>query len=301
MRERFLDISISAKRLEKIELANEIIDEYLEQGFDLTLRQLYYQFVARDYVENSERSYKNLGNVINDGRLAGLIDWDAIVDRTRNCHTFHVQPDMEYCLGRLPNMIANNLWAGQETYVEVHVEKQGMAGIVERACNPLRVPWFCCRGYVSQTALHGTSKRINEKLSGEHQNAVILYLGDHDPSGIDMTRDIQERLEMFGSYVYVHRIALNMEQIDIYNPPPNPAKVTDSRAGGYISKYGNSSWELDALSPEVLVKLIKDYIEMYMDLDEFNKQVRDERSKEDILRKFGSHSRELLDYVENNY
>ena len=84
---------------------------------------------------------------------------------------------------------------------------------------------------------------------------MIIHLGDHDPSGIDMTRDIQERLQMFGADVYVKRVALTMNQIGTYNPPPNPAKITDSRASKYIDEYGNESWELDALEPQVITDL----------------------------------------------
>ena len=84
----------------------------------------------------------------------------------------------------------------------------------------------------------------------------IIHLGDHDPSGIDMTRDIQERLEMFGADVFVKRVALTMKQVKTYNPPPNPAKITDSRCGKYIDQYGEESWELDALEPQMLTKLI---------------------------------------------
>jgi len=73
-----------ASALKTISLANEIIADYKSQGFELTLRQLYYQFVSRDLIPNSQREYKNLGTIINDGRLAGLIDWNAIIDRTRN-------------------------------------------------------------------------------------------------------------------------------------------------------------------------------------------------------------------------
>lgn len=81
------------------------------------------------------------------------------------------------------------------------------------------------------------------------ERRVILHLGDHDPSGIDMTRDISDRLELFGADVEVKRIALNWDQIDEFTPPPNPAKLSDSRAGAYIAEYGDESWELDALEP----------------------------------------------------
>lgn len=91
------------------------------------------------------------------------------------------------------------------------------------------------------------------------QAPVILHLGDHDPSGIDMTRDIVARLEVFTDYagIEVRRVALNMDQVEQYGPPPNPAKLTDSRVGQYIAVYGLDSWELDALEPQVIVDLIE--------------------------------------------
>jgi hypothetical protein len=97
---------------------------------------------------------------------------------------------------------------------------------------------------------------------------VIIHLGDHDPSGVDMTRDIADRLSMFAeSDIEVNRIALNMDQIEEFNPPPNPAKITDSRSGPYIELYGTSSWELDAIEPATLSQLIADTVENYIDED----------------------------------
>jgi hypothetical protein len=80
---KYKDFNFRSASLSVIELANSIIAEYQAQGYDLTLRQLYYQFVARGIIPNSDAEYKKLGSVINDGRLAGLIDWDSITDRTR--------------------------------------------------------------------------------------------------------------------------------------------------------------------------------------------------------------------------
>ena len=94
----------------------------------------------------------------------------------------------------------------------------------------------------------------------DRENRFIIHLGDHDPSGIDMTRDIQERLSMFGADVYVKRVALTMNQISTYNPPPNPAKITDSRCGKYIAEYGDESWELDELEPQVITDLINNEV-----------------------------------------
>ena len=80
--EFFKATKFRASSLAIIDQANEIIDEYQADGYDLTLRQLYYQFVARNLIPNSQSEYNKLGTAINNGRLAGLIDWDAIKDRT---------------------------------------------------------------------------------------------------------------------------------------------------------------------------------------------------------------------------
>lgn len=76
----YKSIKFQQKSLELINLVNQVVEEYQAQGYELTLRQAYYQLVARGYIPNNERSYKNIGNLINDGRLAGLIDWHSITD-----------------------------------------------------------------------------------------------------------------------------------------------------------------------------------------------------------------------------
>ena len=247
--------------LSLIETANEIIGEYLADGYDLTLRQLYYVFVSRGLIDNNQKQYNRLGNVINDARLAGMIDWAAIVDRTRKIQINGHWDDPEDIIRESANCYAIDTRETQETYIEVWIEKEALAGILEQACEPLDVPYFSCRGYVSQSAMWRASQRIGGQLAMTHRKrAVILHFGDHDPSGIDMTRDIDDRQYLFGEEVEIKRIALNMNQVEEHNPPPNPAKLTDSRCQGYIAKYGDESWELDALEPRTITQLIQQNI-----------------------------------------
>jgi len=106
----------------------------------------------------------------------------------------------------------------------------------------------------------------------------------HDPSGIDMTRDIKDRHEIFENFdIDVVRIALNKDQIDQYNPPPNPAKVTDSRAKEYIKEHGTSSWELDALEPRVMRTLIEDTVLRYRNEDIYQEVMYKEEAHKAIL------------------
>lgn len=285
---QYKEIKFQKKSLDLIELVNQVVDEYSAQGYELTLRQVYYQLVARGYIPNNERSYKNVGSLINDGRLAGLIDWHSVTDRTRNLRRESHWDNPADVIASARYSYNLDKWKGQPNYVEVWVEKDALVDIVGQACSPLDTPYFSCRGYTSQSEMWSAAQRfIRQK---QRKKRIIIHLGDHDPSGIDMTRDIQERLEMFGADVFVKRVALTMNQIQTYNPPPNPAKITDSRASKYIDQFGDESWELDALEPKVITDLIKKQVTMYRN-DAIYRAVCDKESRE----------KEELKMLEHNY
>lgn len=279
MKESFIEKKFQPRSLAIIDAANQIIADYTAQGFQLTLRQIYYQFVARDLLPNTEKSYKSLGKIINDGRLAGLIDWDAIEDRTRSLKSNLRLQDPRHGIQIIRDQYGIDMWENQERRVEVWIEKEALAGVIAGVCNELDVPYFSCRGYVSQSEQWRAYHR-----HAAQQNTIVLHLGDHDPSGIDMTRDNQDRLNLFHGYsqTEVRRIALNMDQINEYNPPPNPAKVTDARFESYSQRYGDESWELDALEPQVLVDLIRETIGEYVDDDAWAE--REEQLEEDLAK-----------------
>lgn len=288
-------------KLTVIQQAEEIIQKYLADGYDLTLRQLYYQFVARDIfpedhkwswtgarwirdpngTKNADPNYTWLGDIMNDARLAGMIDWDSIVDRTRhvrkNSHWDSPRGIVESCA----QQFRIDTRKTQEKAVEVWIEKDALIGVIEGVCQDLDVPCFSCRGYVSQSTMWDAAYRRLIPQEENGKQTYILHLGDHDPSGIDMTRDIQDRLHLFESDVIVERIALTMEQVDELNPPPNPAKLTDSRCRSYMDNYGDESWELDALEPDYIVNLIQEKVAELTDFDEWEKQqaVQDEHRK----------------------
>jgi len=246
---------------ETIAQAEQIVAQYQAQGFILTLRQIYYQFVARALIPNTEQSYKRLGNIISDARRAGLIDWNAIEDRTRFIRELSSWDTPQSILKSAKDSYHRDLWEHQTKRVEVWIEKDALVGVIEGICNETDVPFFSCRGYVSDSEMWRAGIRIRHHARGG-QPVVVLHLGDHDPSGLDMTRDIRDRLELFSSHAdfEVRRVALTMEQIEDQRPPPNPAKVTDSRYEGYAAEYGNDSWELDALEPRFISDLIRDNI-----------------------------------------
>jgi hypothetical protein len=285
------------KSLTLIELANGIIEDYASQGFDLTLRQLYYQMVARDIIPNHQRSYDNLGNLINQARLEGYIDWDAIKDITRSMRSNTHWTSPQQILNAAMQGYRLDSRADQEFYIEVWVEKDALINIIDSVCRPLDIPYFACRGYTSQSEMWAAAQRLQEHIVIHEQKPVILHLGDHDPSGIDMSRDIEDRLNMFIEHdldeqdnwpywytsIFFNRLALNYDQIRLYNPPPNPAKFTDSRAASYIAEHGTSSWELDALSPTQIAEIIRRAVAAYTEQHKRDAILRQQKEDRDKL------------------
>lgn len=275
----------SAEKLELILLANKVIEATRAGGHhQMTLRYVYYRLVSRNVIPNRKNEYDKLSDLLCDARLAGLVDWDAIIDQTRgleeNAHWEHpldVLKDAQHSF-------ALDKWADQAHYVEVWVEKDAMKSVVGRVCKAWDVPFFSCRGYASISEMHVAALRLHERGAGRGRTAHVLHLGDHDPSGLDMTRDIHHKMRtIFQTDVKIHRIALNMDQIEENHLPPNPAKVTDSRSGRYRAKFGDVSWELDSLEIPVVERILSSNLDHWLDRPKYNElKAKEDRAKHTI-------------------
>lgn len=289
---KFVEHNFSAQSIHILQLASGILTEYGQKGYSLTLRQLYYQLVARGHIENSVRSYKRIGDLISNGRMAGLLDWSMIEDRNRETIYPNFWENPAEIIRSAAKQFRIDRWKEQPCYCEVMVEKDALSGILAPVCHQLGVRFTANKGYSSSSAMFEAGKRF------KHQNGKekhLFYLGDHDPSGIDMTRDVDDRLDMFsyGSGVEIHRLVLNMDQVNEWNPPKNPAKETDSRFSGYMAEFGESSWELDAVKPEELERLVRSNVEDLIDQDLWDEAEKIEKEMLTTLDKYaGQSSRE---------
>lgn len=292
-KKRFVNHRFRPESLKLIETANTILDEYKQMGFKLSLRQLYYQLVARDFIENSDTSYKRIGKLVSRARNAGLIDWGMIEDRNRvtvkNTHWTSPAEIVEAAA----RSFRIDRWQGQENYVEVMVEKDALSGILEPVCRELDIAFTANKGYSSSSAMYQAAQRLSDAwYSSQAVSQIhIIYLGDHDPSGIDMTRDIEERLSLYSGdelRLNIHRIALNMDQVNVWKPPKNPAKKTDSRFSDYVAQYGKSSWELDAIEPKTLAELVRKAVHSLIDRNVWDKVVKQEESMRSDLFSFAT-------------
>jgi len=310
-REQYTNKQLSASSIGVIAQANAIIAEYTAAGYRMTLRQLYYQFVSKNLIKNEQKSYKRLANIISEGRLAGLVDWNAIEDRGRVPgipHTWDSIDDVLKAIKGTARSYTIDHWKNQPTYVELWVEKQALASVLEPLARQHQVTLMINKGYSSQSAMYESAMRFRAAMGTEGEvelfdpdfhdpdakedfdgtlhmesdrKGLLLYLGDHDPSGEDMVRDIRDRMRMFGVHsemFEVQKVALTTEQVRKYKPPVNPAKFSDPRASNYVAIHGPRSWEVDALSPPILSRIITEAIVEAIDADALDETLDEEKS-----------------------
>lgn len=284
---------------DKSEVVNHIIDileEYHQQGYTLTLRQLHYQMVTNNWIVNHTTSYKKLGDVLDDCRYSGVVDWYAIEDRGR-------VPILPYSVTGITGALEDTIiqyrldrQRGQMNHVEVWTEKDALSGILRTVTEEYHVNLVVNKGYSSSSAMYQAYQRILDRWVSNSEPTTILYLGDHDPSGLDMVRDITERLGFMlkngrygadpGECLHIIPMGLTMAQVKKYKLPPNPTKLTDSRAEGYIKQFGKTCWEVDALKPDVLTGLVKQFIERNIDMGTYKDILELENQQIEELRAF---------------
>jgi len=265
------------KTLDLFAAVNGILGEY--EG-PLTLRQVYYRLVAAQIIQNTENEYKGLSKHLTRARLAGLVDDSRIIDRVRATIRVPCWPDLSHFLRTVRRSYRREKWTSQDYNLEVWCEKDAVAGVLEPIANEYEIILYPCRGYNSYSAL----KEAAERIGYIDRPTVVLYMGDFDPSGQDMPRDIRDRLtEDFGVQLDLYVIALTREQIETYDLPPAPAKRTDSRAAAFMAKHGDMAVELDALPPNVLQELVRVNVEQFFDMSSFERQAEIERAEQEKL------------------
>lgn len=306
MKEQFISKRFNEKSRALLSKIVTIVEQYAADDYDLSLRQLFYLLAGVGAIEKKQEAYKNLGNLVSDARLAGLIDWNMIRDRGRipfvpgRCESI---PDI---INNVKNHFKVDMWARQSSHVEVFVEKQSLENVLEPLCWELDIPFSSNKGYSSSSAYYDASKRYLEAAEAG-KKLHMIYLGDHDPSGVDMSRDIDDRLTLFlesaltGAIFLdsklkeelamvdprphkIHRVALNMDQVRAMHLQSSPAKAKDTRIEDYRTQFGTyDTWELAAVEPRTMVKLVRDAVEGLIDQEKWNEdKAREEAGRAEL-------------------
>lgn len=279
----------------------DVLEEHEAIDIRLTNRQFYYQLVGKDLIPNADEIYKRICVFLTDSRYAGRIDWESIEDKERGSE---MPSDWENVNAIISSAIYSYRlprWQDQDYYLEMYCEKKAGINTLKPIADKWHIHFGFNKGYSSASAMYELSKRIAEQIE-DGKKARILYFGDHDASGLDMIRDIRTRIIEFliGGHIVIDPlgddednpnfeiipVALTMQQIKKWNPPPNPAKMTDPRAKWYIAQFGKVSWELDSLKPLELRKMADKSVREFVAVDKYNAWIKREDKEKQALKDF---------------
>lgn len=271
--------NFSDKTMNVLNEINKILDEY---SVRMTIRQIYYQLVTRGIIENSLKSYKRYDKIITDGRKQFIVDPNAIVDRSKPMIKKPSWPDLSEFMESVGSAYQKSIWPDQENYIEVWIEKDALSGVIQPVTEKYDCQMHIGRGYQSFSNKYEAANRFKEI----DKQIIILYLGDFDPTGIDISRDLETQLQDLGTYPKIERVALNRNQVDEYNLPPIPTKPTDSRTRKHIQQYGDMAVELDALPPNVLTRITEGAILKHLDFGAYQNTLRQQQEEENQIKEW---------------
>jgi len=282
------------------EIVQASLDVLRQYDTAITLRQLYYRLVSRQIFPNTENSYKRLSRMMVLARESRDLPINCLEDRSRRVLG---RGDVGYTSAQdfLKQRIASlqdswrgfmmPRWEDQPNYILIGLEKDALSRLVSDIANQYSVRTFPTRGYPSFTYVHRMASYIRGRM--KDKPTVVLYFGDFDPSGVDIERDLTDRLRKYEAGDFkVRRVALTREQIVRYSLPPMPVKRSDARTPSFVASYGDEAVELDALDPNTLKLLVARSIASYIDLDAW-------RKKEDEIESLRQWIRKKLENMEN--
>jgi hypothetical protein len=245
----------------------------------MTLRQLFYQLVSRGVIAKTEQKYKGtVGRLLTKLRRDGTIPFPWVADNTRWMRKPRTYPSLESELYRTAETYRRSVWDNQDAYVVVWLEKDALAGVLCPVTEAWDVSLMVTRGYSSLTFLHNAS----EGIADVDKPTFLYYLGDHDPSGVDITRNVEKDIRAFApdADITFERIAVTPRQIDELKLPTRPTKGSDSRA----KTWGGESVEVDAIAPVILRRLVEDRITRHIDRRKYDRLMAVEEEEREIIR-----------------
>jgi hypothetical protein len=252
----------------------------VEEDKPMTVRQTFYQLVSRGIIDKTEAEYqKTVCRLVTAMRRAGKLPFEWIADNTRWMRKPDTYDSLHHMLELSQGTYRRALWSTQNQYVEIWLEKDALAGVLYEVTSEFDVPLMVTRGYASLSYLHGAGayiKRIGKPT-------YIYYFGDYDPSGMDITRNVEKGLRSFADGVEIHfsRVAVTEEHIRNLRLPTRPTKKTDSRS----KNFSGESVEVDAIPPHALRELARAVIESNVDEDEHARlQMIEEEERETLAR-----------------
>jgi hypothetical protein len=261
-----------AKTQQLLEQAQAVLDEY-RKFWPLTCRQIFYRMVGAHGYDKTEAAYGRLCHHLANARRGKLIPFDAIRDDGVTTYSLGHFDDRDAFLRhvrRLGEGYTRNRLAAQEIHMEVWCEAAGMLPQLHRVAERFSVPVYSSGGFDSLTA----KKRLADRICDMEKEAIILHLGDYDPSGVSIFDSVAADVTAFVMADRPHglvsvefeRVALTSEQVQGHGLPEAPAKASDSRS----KTWTGGTCQLEALPPDAIASILKAAIERRIDWGQFN-------------------------------
>ena len=266
----------------ELEELNDAIYDVCEVDHPLTLRGVFYRVVSLGLIEKSEKGYGVIQREVLKMRRSGALPYSWITDGSRRRMQVQSFDGIEEALDDLALSYRRNLWAGADHHVEVWSEKDAITGVVWPVTRQFDVPLMVSRGFASESFLWSTA----QELKTDGRPAVILNLGDHDPSGVVAWEDIQKKLPQFapGIDMVFERVAVTAEQIDEMSLLTRPTKKSVHSRG-----FEGESVEVDAIPSRTLRQMLEDAISVWMPPEQVELQRMVERNEREGLRRLAGY------------
>jgi hypothetical protein len=244
-----------------MERLREIIVDVVGSDAPMTVRQVFYRVVGLGVITNAESEYLTVVvRQLTKLRLEGILPWSWITDGTGWTHKSVWYGSVEEALDATRRHYRRDYWRDLDEYVEVWLEKDALAGVLFRVTDEWGVPLMVTRGFASLSYVHNAAETI-ERIG---KPTFIYYFGDHDPSGVEIDRNLERRLREFapGSDIFFERVAVKPWQIEELRLPTRPTKRTAHHGRGL---HEGESVEVDAIPPATLLAMVRGAIERHVD------------------------------------
>lgn len=260
-------------------LYNHIIDQVNESGGYLTIRHLFYRLVSKGIIPKTETAYRQIIYHTCQMRKQEYLPYSVFADNTRLRRKSKAHNNLTDALEFWSQSYRRELWNNQPYYIELWSEKDAISNIVFDVADEYNVPLMISSGFSSLTFLYNAAEEI--KWHNEQGKfAIILYLGDHDPSGVKASEDVEKKLYDFGCNFRFQRLAVNEWQIKEYNLPTRPTKESKHSKG-----FEGESVEIDAMEPQLIKRFVREAIEYNIDTKELENVRNAEALEKETLRK----------------
>jgi hypothetical protein len=273
--------------LSNAELAKCLIEIARSDGEPKTGRRYYYLALSHGYIrpdmsatdeggKSRNSAYKRITDVLGKLRKAGRLDWDLVLDLTRELDQWQTYSSPREARADMRRHYSEDRWLGQPYYPILIVEKDTLEPVCKPMAQRWQMPFASSRGYGSLTLQHDVAEMLRRRMVQAQQHIIVYFISDLDPSGLDLQRVWEEALENFDARVRFERIGLTIEQVEALDNPRLregiEVKPSDSRAQRYIEEYGERCWETDILPPATIQQTLDDHIRDWLDVKQWRRR-----------------------------